>query len=100
MNILSLIPAFLRAIASAPAASSFLSPHVDALLLAAASLIERGEAGATELEALTAQIEAMIEANRDPTPEEWAALHARSDAAHAILQASDGTPPLTQAPTS
>jgi len=85
-TILDLIPAFLRAIASAPAASSFLTPQVDAILLAGAALIEHGDAAAQELAAFTAQIEAMVAAKRDPTPDEWAALEARSNTAHAIIQ--------------
>lgn len=90
VSVLSLIPDFLRALASAPAASSFLTPSVDAILLAAASFIERGEEGAAALNELTSHIKAMVSAGRDPTAEEWATLKARSDAAHATIQ---GTPP-------
>lgn len=86
VSILSLVPEFLRTVASAPAASSFLTPIVDEMLLAAASLIQRGEEGAQALADFTSQIKAMVTAGRDPTPDEWNSLKARSDAAHAILQ--------------
>lgn len=38
------------------------------------------------LMALRAQVELMAEENRPPTDEEWAALKARSDAAHQAIQ--------------
>lgn len=91
-GILAIVPSFLRAITSAsPVASSFISHSVEDILNAAATFIERGEAGAEQLKALTDQIKAMVAANRDPTADEWAALKARSDAAHAIIQGDEPT---------
>jgi len=85
-ELLTLIPLFLRSLATAPASASWLTPFVDDLLNLAAGLIESGETGTTELATLTHQIDTMVNANRPPTPDEFAALIARSDAAHAILQ--------------
>jgi hypothetical protein len=63
-------------------------------LVLAATLLERGEAGRHELEKLCADIDAMVAQGREPTPSEWAALLARSDAAHeAIQQAANEVPP-------
>lgn len=91
ISILTVAPAFLRAIASAPAASSFLSPLVDELLSLGAALIEQGDIAVTQLQELTTQIENMVAAKRDPTEVEWAALRARSDAAYAIIQQQSAT---------
>lgn len=84
-ELLLVIPAFLRTIAGigAPFAGAA-APAIMAAMGYAATLIERGEAGATELKALTDQIGAMGAGN--PTDAEWAALKTRSDAAHAIIQ--------------
>lgn len=102
-SIMSAVPSFLRAIAAAPAASSFLTPAVDGLLLAGAALVERGDEAVQELQALTDQIKAMTQAGRDPTADEWTALHLRSDAAHAAIQAGavetpNPTPPPATTP--
>jgi hypothetical protein len=92
-TVLSLVPAILRSLASVPASSSFLTPAIDSILNAIATFVEAGDAGAAGLQALTQQIQAMVAAGRDPTPDEWAALIARSDAAHALIQGT--TPPPT-----
>lgn len=92
MNILALISELLRVLASVPASSSFLTPHLDTILSAVASLIDAGEAGASELQALTAHIKSMAASGTDPTADDWMVLKARSDAAHTIIQA--GTHPL------
>lgn len=92
MNILTTISALLRAIAAAPAASSFLTPAIDSILLAAATFIDRGEEGTAALMDLTVHIRSMVDAGRDPTDQEWATLRTRSDAAHAAIQ---GAPPPT-----
>ena len=52
----------------------------------AATTIDRGGDGAEALKQLVADVEAMVAAGRDPTPEEWAGLKTRSDRAHAELQ--------------
>lgn len=59
---------------------------ISSVLQLAATLVERGEAGAEELKKLTEEIKAMVEDGRQPTAAEWKALRARSDTAHAILQ--------------
>ena len=56
----------------------------------AALALERGGEGAEDLKQLVADVEAMVAAGREPTPEEWEGLRIRSDRAHAILQ---GTAP-------
>lgn len=96
MNILTLISTLLRLLSSVPASSSFLTPHIDSILSAIASLVDAGEAGITELQALTEHIKAMAASGQDPTPEDWASLKMRSDAAHALIQ-SGGVPsnPIT-----
>jgi hypothetical protein len=85
-TLLAVLPAFLRTIAGigAPFAGAA-APAIAAAIGYAATLIERGEAGAAGLQSLTDEIAAMGTANA--TDAEWAALKARSDAAHAILQA-------------
>jgi len=92
-TILMLVPNLLRILASAPASSSFLTPSIDSILNSIAAFIEKGEEGATALQALNDHIKAMVNANRDPTIEEWNTLKARSDAAHTILQADHVAPP-------
>ncbi len=49
-------------------------------------IVARGEEGYEELKAFADTIEAMASENRAPTPVEWSALKARSDAAHDIIQ--------------
>lgn len=86
MNILLLIPDFLRVLSNA--SGTFLhsqsSTTVQTVLSAGAALIERGNAAATDLTDLTAHLKAM--GASDPTDADWAQLKARSDAAHAALQ--------------
>lgn len=92
LTILSLIPTVLRTLDAAVTAWRD-SPVIHSILGAIANLVERGEDGAVELSALNDQITAMVSANRDPTDEEWAALKARSDAAHAGIQGTSETTP-------
>jgi hypothetical protein len=68
------------------------------LMLIAASLLERGEAGRHELEKLTAKLEEMVAQGREPKPEEWAASRARSDAAHDAIQKAAGVSPTPESP--
>lgn len=64
------------------------------LLSLGATLAERGDDAVEELAALKAQVEAIAERRKTtgegPTAEERAAWRARSDAAHAELQALKG----------
>lgn len=98
-SILQLVPPLLRTIANAaPSAGSFLAPFVDEILLGAAALIEQGEEGAQGLAELTNHIKSMAQAGRDPTVDDFNELRARSNAAHATIQASDSAE--TNAPPS
>lgn len=63
--------------------------RVGELLGLGGQLISQGEAGADALHDLTDDIQAMVAEGRDPTDDEWSALKARSDAAHAAIQAYD-----------
>lgn len=84
--LLSLIPTFLRALVSAPASNSFLTPIIDEILSIAATLVEQGEAGASAFQGFTQEIQAMVASGGEPTADQWATLKARSDAAHAAIQ--------------
>jgi hypothetical protein len=85
-TILPLIATLARTLANQFATSGFLTPVLDKILLSVAVLIERGEAGVTELQVLTQQIDAMVSAGREPTSQEWSDLIARASAAHNIIQ--------------
>lgn len=83
-----LISLFLRSlsiIASDPALGSRGSTIKSVLDLAALA-VERGAAGRDQLAALHEQLKHMVDEGREPTPEEWDALKARSDAAHRTIQ--------------
>lgn len=67
---------------------------IGAALAVGATAVERGEAGRVELKALKAHVEALVSEGRAPTDAEFAAIRAKSDAAHAIIQQ-----PLGDAPT-
>lgn len=91
-TIIALMPAFLRAVGGVisllegtNAFSEGFSSVAEEVLSAAASLVERGDEAANELAALTNSIVAM--GPHDPTQEQWADLEARSNAAHAAIQA-------------
>lgn len=91
MNDLILISGLMRA-AALLARTADIGKHgtaIGSVLALGATAIERGEAGRVELKALRAQIEAMLSEGRQPTDTEFAALRARSDAAHDVIQAGD-----------
>lgn len=50
------------------------------------TLISEGSDGIEDLRVFAGQVEAMAAAGRGPSPDEWAALRERSDAAHEQLQ--------------
>lgn len=91
MNLLALIPEFLRSIGAILPTLTMLSASpgwislAEQVLSAGATLVERGEEGASELQALTQHIQSLQ--GTDASSGDWDALRARSDAAHAILQA-------------
>ena len=55
-------------------------------------LVEAGAATAARIATLRTQVEAMVAADRDPTPEEWSALFDDIDAQTAALAAADKAP--------
>lgn len=59
---------------------------ISSLLKLVASLLKKGDEAKADLIALKEQIEKMVAEGRDPTPDEWDALRARSDAAHDAIQ--------------
>lgn len=60
-------------------------------------ILMRGEDAYEDLVELAETIQGMVDSNRAPTPAEWAALRARSDAAHAVLQdAKEDLEPTTE----
>lgn len=85
---LQLIASLLRALSSVAAdpALGARGSAIKAVLDLAAVAIERGTEGAAQLKALVADLERMVAEDRNPTPEEWDALKARSDAAHSTIQ--------------
>jgi len=92
VNDLLLISGLMRAL-SILARTADVGKHgtaIGSVLALGATAVERGELGRVELKALRAQIEAMLSEGRQPTDTEFAALRARSDAAHEIIQGSDG----------
>lgn len=68
------------------------------LLNTVAALLERGEAGRLALEQLCADVDVMVAQGREPTAEEWARLRARSDTAHAAIQAAAEAAPVAPDP--
>ena len=62
---------------------------ISEILIIASSLITRGVSAQSELQALTTQVETMVNEDREPTAEEWQALKGRSDAAHDAIQNAD-----------
>lgn len=94
-EILAVLPTFLRSIVVSLGAVVGDTAHagrgaaITSALNVAASLIERGEAGAAELQKLADQVAEMVSAGTEPTAEQWADLRARSDAAHLALQNAD-----------
>lgn len=73
-------------LAIASAAGGVSNPTVQKWLSIAASLLQQGEQARADVEALTAQVQTMVDENREPTQAEWDDLAARSDAAHDIIQ--------------
>lgn len=84
--VIAVASTLLQTLAGAPASNSFLTPHLDSILSAIAGVLGIGEQALPELTALAEQVDAMIDANRDPTDAEFAQLKARSDAAHKAIQ--------------
>lgn len=74
----------LAGIASDPALGYRGAAVSAALKLAAAALVA-GDDGYADLKALTDQVQAMVDAGREPTKDEWQALADQSAAAHEIL---------------
>lgn len=66
--------------------SSIRQGEASELLGILATLLIEGDDARNDLIAFTEQIDAMVAQGRGPTPNEWAALRDRSDAAHDRLQ--------------
>lgn len=86
LELVSLLLRALSAIAADPALGSRGSAIKSVLDLAALA-VERGSEGADQLRVLVEDIKEMVAQGREPTELEWADLKARSDAAHAEIQA-------------
>lgn len=89
MNAFLLVSAILQALALAgrnPALGFDAAKYAD-LLEFLARLVERGHAATDELRKLRTEVEAMVMEGRAPTADEMASWKARSDSAHAALQA-------------
>ena len=92
MNVIQLIMAALQGLSSV-----MLNPNVQGgngkrmkdaanLLGILTELLARGDEAHEELKAFAEVIQRMADEKRNPTPEEWATLKARSDAAHDVIQ--------------
>ncbi len=91
-ELLAIAVTLLRTLASVPASSSFLTPHIDGILSAVASVFERGEAALPELQALTDHITGLVRAGTDPTPDDFAKLKAMSDANYRVIEGQGVSP--------
>jgi hypothetical protein len=81
----------LRALSALSGSAKFKEGEtVGRVLALAAFAVERGEAGRKQLEELCAKVDVMVAQGREPTDQEWLELRARSDAAHAAIQAAGG----------
>ncbi len=117
MNPIQLILIALRGLSvltSSPAlggGSSVKLQETSKLLAFLGELLERGDEAHTELTEFAESIKRMADENRAPTPSEWEAMEARSNAAHDIIQgamreaeaeeaASEPEPELTPEPES
>ena len=65
------------------------SGAVPKYLTLAVDIIKHSTEAYNDLAALTNTVKRMVDENREPTPEEWAALTSRSDTAHAAIQGYD-----------
>lgn len=96
---LTVISSLLRGVgllASNPALGTGAAVGVVANL--AATLIDLGAAGEQGLTDLNNQVQDMVTAGRNPNPDEWDSLKARSDAAHAAIQGLDSAAQATAPP--
>ena len=87
---LTLVSALLRTLAtvSTVAVTSSKGQAVSAALNYAAKLVELGAAGEAKLKELTADVQAMVDGTKSLTEDDFNALKARSDAAHAAIQSA------------
>lgn len=94
---LSIISALLRAISGVASNPAFGSAQaISAVASLGATLIEAGSAGEEGLKELTEQVQGMVSAGRNPTPDEFSSLRSRSDAAHAAIQNAGVKTPAVQ----
>lgn len=78
MDLLMLIPAFLRAIATALTSSAFATPRYTSMLAditaLGALLVELGADGHAKLKELADHIAALVSTGEAPSPDDWARL--------------------------
>lgn len=81
---------FIAAVAQAVATDGIANSSVLRWLNLASALMRAGGQMVSEMQALTAQVQQMVNEQRDPTAEEWAMQGAESDAlSEAIAAAAD-----------
>lgn len=84
MQLLAAIVGQLSLISQDPALGYRGQALTEALALLA-TIIAKGDAARTELEALAAQIQSMVDEGREPTKDEWQSLRDQARANHDIL---------------
>lgn len=92
-QLLPIVPDLLRALSLGLESIPGWPALAGLVLNTGAALIERGEAAAGELAALSADVTIMVKSGLPPSADQLAGLQARSDAAHAALQNSTTLPP-------
>jgi hypothetical protein len=87
-ELLVLVPAFLRALSIALSSGKFAAWAFKLADISAlgALLIETGEEGQQQLQALTAQINTLVQSKEAPTETEWVALEQVHQASKAFLE--------------
>ena len=79
--------ALIRAVGAAVVDARIAPATVKKITDLASALLDNVATTQTEIQELTVQIEAMVEAGVNPTADEWSDLMGQSDAAHAVIQA-------------
>jgi len=92
--IVQIILTLLQTIASV-AAGTTSNKNVTMLLGLVTDAIQLGNAAYGALVSLNTDITAMVAAKADPTQDQWNALKARSDKAHATIQGTGGASSVT-----
>lgn len=85
---ITIILTLLQTIAGIASSKVASGSNVGMLLNLVSDAIKLGDAGYEALVSLNSEVAAMAAAKTDPTQDQWDALKARSDAAHAAIQNS------------